>query len=81
MSNQRRQAGLWLSTLVLFAINILNFYDRTVPAALVEPMRREFGLNDTQIGLLTSVFIWFYAIVGVPLGLIADRWSRKKLLA
>jgi hypothetical protein len=47
--------------LVLFAINILNFYDRTVSAALVEPMRREFGLNDTQIGLLTSAFIWFYA--------------------
>jgi len=52
MSEQRRQAGLWLSTLVLFAINILNFYDRTVPEALVEPMRKEFGLNDTQIGLL-----------------------------
>jgi len=81
MSDQRRQAGLWLSTLILFAINILNFYDRTVPAALVEPMRKEFGLNDTQIGLLTSAFIWFYAIVGLPLGLIADRWSRKKLLA
>lgn len=81
VSDQRRQAGLWLSTLILFAINILNFYDRTVPAALVEPMRKEFGLNDTQIGLLTSVFIWFYAIVGLPLGLIADRWSRKKLLA
>lgn len=81
VSDQRRQAGLWLSTLVLFAINILNFYDRTVPAALVEPMRKEFGLNDTQIGLLTSAFIWFYAIVGLPLGLIADRWSRKKLLA
>ena len=81
MSEQRRQAGLWLSTLILFAINILNFYDRTVPAALVEPMRKEFGLNDTQIGLLTSAFIWFYAIVGLPLGLIADRWSRKKLLA
>jgi MFS family permease len=80
MSDQRRQ-GVWLSTLVLFAINILNFYDRTVPAALVEPMRREFGLNDTQIGLLTSAFIWFYALVGLPLGLIADRWSRKKLLA
>ena len=66
---------------VLFAINILNFYDRHVPGALVEPMRREFHLNDTQIGLLGSAFIWLYAIVGVPLGRIADSWSRKNLLA
>jgi predicted MFS family arabinose efflux permease len=81
LSSASRQQKLWLSVVVLFAINILNFYDRHVPGALVEPMRREFHLNDTQIGLLGSAFIWLYAIVGVPLGLIADRWSRKKLLA
>ena len=43
-------------------------------------MRKEFHLNDTQIGLISSAFIWFYAIVGVPLGRVADTWSRKKLL-
>jgi predicted MFS family arabinose efflux permease len=72
---------LWFSVVVLFAINILNFYDRHVPGALVEPMRKEFHLSDTQIGLLGSAFIWIYAIVGVPLGRIADSGSRKKLLA
>jgi MFS family permease len=66
---------------VLVAINILNFYDRNVAGALVEPIRKEFHLSDTQIGFLGSVFIWLYAVVGVPLGSIADRWSRKKLLA
>jgi MFS family permease len=66
---------------VLFAINVLNFYDRNAPGALVEPMRKEFHLSDTQIGLLGGVFIWIYALVGVPLGRIADTWSRKKLLA
>ncbi len=44
-------------------------------------MRKEFHLSDTQIGLLGGVFIWIYALAGVPLGRIADRWSRKKLLA
>ena len=68
------------SVLVLFAVNILNFYDRHVPGALVEPMRKEFHLSDMQIGLLGSVFIWLYAIMGVPLGHIADSGSRKKLL-
>jgi MFS family permease len=66
---------------VLVGINILNFYDRNVAGALVEPIRKEFHLTDTQIGFLGSVFIWLYALVGVPLGSIADRWSRKKLLA
>jgi MFS family permease len=65
---------------VLCAINLLNFYDRQAPGALVEPMRREFGLSDTQIGLLGSMFIWVYALAGVPLGRVADVWSRKKLL-
>jgi predicted MFS family arabinose efflux permease len=77
----QKQQSLWFSVVVLFAINILNFYDRHVPGALVEPMREEFHLNDTQIGLLGSAFIWIYAIVGVPLGRIADSASRKKLLA
>jgi predicted MFS family arabinose efflux permease len=72
---------LVLSAVVLFAINTLNFYDRTVPGALTEPIRKEFHLTDTQIGLLGSAFIWIYALVGLPLGRIADSASRKKLLA
>jgi predicted MFS family arabinose efflux permease len=81
LAQKSQQQSLWFSVVVLFAINILNFYDRHVPGALVEPMRKEFHLNDTQIGLLGSAFIWIYAIVGVPLGRVADSASRKKLLA
>jgi MFS family permease len=65
---------------ILFLINILNFYDRHVAGALVEPMRKEFHLDDTQVGLLGTAFTVLYAIIGVPLGRIADKWSRKKLL-
>ncbi len=81
MTPNAKKKGVLFAVLVLFAINILNFYDRHVPGALVEPMRKEFHLNDMQIGLLGSVFIWLYAIMGVPLGRIADSGSRKKLLA
>ncbi len=81
MSQKTPNKTLWFSVVVLFAINILNFYDRHVPGALVEPMRKEFHLTDTQIGLIGSAFIWIYAIVGVPLGRLADSTSRKKLLA
>jgi predicted MFS family arabinose efflux permease len=76
-----KKNALLFSAFVLFAVNFLNFYDRHVPGALVEPMRKEFHLSDMQIGLLGSVFIWLYAIMGVPLGRIADSGSRKKLLS
>ena len=70
-----------LSLGVLFAINILNFYDRNVAGALARPIAQDFQLNDAQIGLLGSAFIWIYALIGVPFGRIADRYSRKRLLA
>jgi predicted MFS family arabinose efflux permease len=72
--------SLVFSLAVLFLINILNFYDRSVAGALAEPMKKEFALTDSQIGLLGSVFIWLYAIVGVPLGRMADSAKRKMLL-
>jgi MFS family permease len=62
-------------------INILNFYDRHLLGALAEPIRKEFNLSDTELGLLGSAFIWIYAIVGVPIGRMADRFSRTKILA
>lgn len=74
------QRSVLLSVLVLSGINILNFYDRNLAGALVEPVRKEFGLTDTQIGLMGSAFIWIYAVIGVPLGMVADTWSRKKLM-
>ena len=77
----RARHSVLFPVFILFAINILNFYDRIVPGALVEPMRKEFSLTDTQIGLLGSVFTWVYAVVGVPFGRLADCWSRRKLLA
>ncbi|HZT32500.1 MAG TPA: MFS transporter [Bryobacteraceae bacterium] len=76
-----RRPGLDRSLAVLFAVNVLNFYDRGVLGALVEPIRREFSLSDTQIGALTTVFTLLYAVVGLPAGRAADTWSRKKLLA
>jgi predicted MFS family arabinose efflux permease len=66
---------------VLFAINILNFYDRHVPGALTEPIRKEFHLSDTEVGWLSTAFTLLYAVVGLPIGRLADTGSRKKLLA
>ena len=73
--------SLTRSLAVLFAVNILNFYDRQVLGALLEPIRKEFHLSDTQLGALGTMPIVLYALVGLPLGRLADSWSRKRLLA
>ncbi len=75
----RSRAGLALA--VLFAFNLLNFYDRQVLASVNEPIRKEWGLSDTQLGALGTAFTLLYAFVGVPLGRLADRGSRKMLLS
>jgi MFS family permease len=62
---------------LLFAGNLLNFYDRALPAAVLEPIKDEFHLNDTQVGVLASAFVLVAAIAGAPLGRLADRIPRK----
>jgi MFS family permease len=76
----RTHAARW-SLAILVAINILNFYDRHVAGAVVEPVRKEFLLSDTQIGWINTAFTILYGLVGLPLGLLADKISRKKVLA
>jgi MFS family permease len=79
MSDSRKDArfALW----VLFGINLMNFFDRTLGAALAEPVRREFGLSDQQVGFTSTAFIVAYAIVGLPLGRLADTRNRTRLAA
>jgi MFS family permease len=76
-----KRSTTWWPLVVLVAINVLNFYDRQVAGAIVEPVRKEFHLTDTAIGLLNTLSLILYGLVGLPLGLLADRISRKKLLA
>ena len=79
--NAAQGGAAWWPLAVLVAVNVLNFYDRQVAGAVVEPVRKEFLLSDTQIGLLNTLSLILYGLVGLPLGLLADRMSRKKLLA
>ncbi len=65
----------------LFLINFLNFFDRVMPAVVLEPMRKEFGPSDTMLGLLGTAFVLVYAVAGVPLGRLADKARRTRVLA
>jgi MFS family permease len=77
--NQKQAA--WYALAVLFFINALNFFDRQIIGAVGEPIRKEFGLGDSELGALNTAFTLLYAFVGLPLGTLADKFSRKKILA
>jgi MFS family permease len=66
---------------VLFAINMMNFFDRTIFGAIGETIRREWGLGDAAIGALGTAFTLLYAAVGVPFGRLSDKLARTRILA
>ena len=76
----KKQAAYY-ALAVLFVINALNFFDRQIIGAVGEPIRKEFGLSDSALGALNTAFTLLYAFVGLPLGKLADKYSRKKILA
>jgi MFS family permease len=58
-----------------------NVMDRNILTMVLEPIRHEFALSDTQLGLLSGLsFAIFYAVAGLPLGLAADRLNRRNLI-
>ncbi|HSW16814.1 MAG TPA: MFS transporter [Ramlibacter sp.] len=71
-----------LSLALLALVYIFSYIDRQVIAILIEPIKHEFGASDTQIGLLTGLaFGVLYAALGVPVGRLADRGSRRTIVA
>ena len=67
---------------VLVIVYIFNFIDRQIVTILAEEIKADIGISDAQIGFLYgTAFAVFYAIFGLPLGKLADTWTRKNLIA
>ncbi len=77
----KKTQAAYYALAVLFVINALNFFDRQIIGAVGEPIRVEFGLSDSSLGALNTAFTLLYAFIGLPLGKLADKFSRKKILA
>jgi len=72
----------WYVVFVLMLAQTFSFIDRMIMGLLVEPVRASFGISDTQYSLLAGMaFAVFYAVMGLPLARIADRYSRRWLIA
>jgi MFS family permease len=67
---------------LLTLIYALNFLDRTIFNVLIEPIKKEFALSDTTMGLLAGFgFVLFYSLLGIPIARIADRLNRRNIVA
>jgi MFS family permease len=67
---------------VLVLVYVFNFIDRQIISILAEQIKADLGLSDAQIGFLYgTAFAVFYAVFGIPLGKLADVWTRKSLIS
>lgn len=79
-----KRTGLNLTLGVLLVVYVFNFLDRQIVTILAEPIARDLGLSDTQIGVLTGLsFALLYSTLGLPIARFADRprTDRVKLIA
>ena len=75
-----RKTG-YSAVIVMTFAQVFAFIDRQIPAMLVEPIKQDFSLNDSQIALLGgAAFSIFYAIMALPIGYAVDRYKRVNVL-
>ena len=66
---------------LLFLLYFFDYVDRMIVASLFPYIQKEWGLTDTQSGLLVSVVYWSIVAFVFPVSILVDRWSRKKTIA
>ena len=76
-----RRSYAWYVVAVLIGTAMVSYTDRQVLSLLVDPLRRDLGITDTQVSLLLgTAFAVIYGLAGIPFGLLADRASRRNLI-
>jgi MFS family permease len=77
-----RRSTAWYALFVLTVCYTLSYVDRQIIAFLIDPLKQELQISDTQIGLLQGIaFALFYTFFGLPMGWFADRFSRRNIVA
>lgn len=72
----------WYVVGILSLAYVFSFIDRIIMSLLVEPIRADLGITDTQVSLLSGLaFALFYTFFGIPVALLADRSRRRTLIA
>lgn len=72
----------WYALGLLVVVYVFNFIDRSILGILVEPIKQDLGVSDTLMGFLGGIaFAAFYTFLGIPIARLADRGSRRNVLA
>ncbi|MDX2154285.1 MAG: MFS transporter [Bryobacteraceae bacterium] len=72
----------WYLVAILGVVSIFAFIDRQILSLLVQPVRRDLAISDTQMSLLLGFsFALFFTLFAIPIGRLADRRSRRGVLA
>src|SRR3989440_8848534 len=81
-ATERIPAYSWYALGLLTLVYVLNFLDRTLIYILFTPIKKEMAFTDLQLALLgTTSFVIFYTLLGIPFGRLADKASRKNMIA
>jgi MFS family permease len=77
-----RPAVGWYAVFVLLIAYLFSFVDRIILGFLVVPIKADLGVSDAAMGLLLGIaFAIFYTLMGLPIGWLADRFSRRGIIA
>lgn len=75
-------AYAWYVVVVLMLAYVFALLDRQILSLLVQPIKRDLGISDTQMSLLLGLaFAIFYTLLGMPIGRLADRANRRTIIA
>lgn len=81
IQREKVSAQAWCTVWLLFVFYTLSIVDRTILSMLVVPIQRDLHLTDFEMSLLLGpAFIVCYSLAGLPLGWMADRYSRRGLV-
>src|SRR4029453_9790335 len=76
------QARAWWALAILCCVYVLNFLDRQLLSILAQPIQDDLGISDGQIGMISGLyFAVFYCVLAIPIGWLADRTHRVRVLS
>ncbi|MBN3787670.1 MFS transporter [Burkholderia sp. Ac-20353] len=81
-SADKRYTYEWYVVVICMLAYIFSFVDRQVLVLMIEPIKRDLQLSDTQFSLLNGfAFSLFYAVMGMPIAYLADRYARPQIIS
>jgi len=75
------KAYIHYALILLMVVNLFNYLDRQIVMILAEPIKRDLGMSDAEMGIMTGLsFAIFYTVLGLPLAQLADRRNRAYII-